>query len=182
MGRRGRQSLKDETIFFVTTTVVRFAQVFTKDKYCDILIHNIKHYQKHYKFLILGYVIMPSHFHWIIEVKPEFGTVSDIMRDIKKYSAWDLIEALEKDHRDDLIRLFEEESRGYANQKRKFWMKRFDDEVIRNPEMFRIKLEYIHYNPVKADLVKETELYKYSSARNYMLDDQSVLYVKTTWC
>ena len=181
MGRRGRQSLKEETTFFVTTAVVRFAQVFTKYKYCDILIHNIKHYQNRYKFTILGYVIMPSHFHWIIEVNPQFGTVSDIMRDIKKYSAWDLMKALEKDHQDDLIRLFEQESKGYPKQKRKFWMKRFDDEVIRNPEMFRTKLEYIHYNPVKADLVKEAEQYKYSSARNYILGDQSVLYVETTW-
>lgn len=181
MGRRGRQSLKEETTFFVTTTVVRFAEVFSEDKYCDILIHNIKHYQNQYKFVILGYVIMPSHFHWIVNVENELGTISDIMRDIKKFSAWDLMEAIEKDHRDDLLRLFEQESKDFKNQKRKFWMKRFDDEVIRNPEMLRIKLDYIHYNPVKTELIKEAEQYKYSSARNYILGDQSILYVETTW-
>lgn len=65
MGRRGRKSLSDETTFFVTTTVVSFASVFSQDKYCDMLIHNIKHYQQRYKFKILGYVIMSSHLHWI---------------------------------------------------------------------------------------------------------------------
>jgi putative transposase len=182
MGRRGRESFRDETTFFVTTTVSGFAKVFTKDKYCDILIHNIKHYQDHYNFLILGYVIMPSHFHWIVDIKTELGSISDIMRDIKKYTAWDMMEELEKDNRNELLRLFDQASKGYPRQKRKFWMSRFDDEVIRDPKMFRTKLEYIHYNPVKANLVNEAELYKYSSARNYLLDDQSILYVETTWC
>ena len=95
MGLRGRATLADECFFFVTTTVVNHAPVFTQDKYCDILIHNIKHYQERYKFVVLGYVIMPTHFHWIVEVEPKLGTISDVMRDIKKYSAWDLMEALE---------------------------------------------------------------------------------------
>ena len=180
MGRRGRSSLTDETQYFVTTTVVNFARVFVQDKYCDILIQNIKHYQQRYRFVVLGYVIMPSHFHWIVEVEPAQGTISDIMRDIKKHSAWDLMEALENDRRDDLIQLFTLQGKGYRDQQRKLWMRRFDDEVVRNAGMFRTKLEYIHNNPVKAGMVAKVEDYKYSSARNYILSDQSVLEVDTT--
>ena len=77
--------------------------------------------------------------------------------------------------RQDIIQQFKSEAEGYRDQKRKFWMKRFDDEVIRNPEMMRTKLEYLHSNPVKALLVEKPEDYKYSSARNYILGDQSVL-------
>jgi putative transposase len=181
MGKRGRKSFTDATTFFVTTTVARFADVFTTDKYCDIFIHNIHHYQNRYKFLILGYVIMPSHFHWILDINPALGAISDIMRDIKKYTTWDVMEAMEKDNRDQLMKLFEQASVGYPDQKRKFWMNRFDDEIIRNQEMFRTKLEYIHNNPVKANLVDEAEEYKYSSARNYLLNDQTVLFVETSW-
>jgi putative transposase len=179
MGTRGRQSIQDVTTFFITTTVVNFARVFTADKYCDILISNIRHYQEKYAFKIFGYVVMPSHFHWIVEVNPARGTVSDIMRDLKKYSAWDLLEALRNDHRNDLVWLFEQYAEGFPNQKRKFWTKRFDDVVIRNRDMFRGILEYIHHNPVKAGLVEEAVLYKYSSARNYFLGDHSVLFVDT---
>jgi len=60
-------------------------------------------------------------------------------------------------------------------------MQRFDDEVIRNREMFLTKLRYIHNNPVKAGLVENPEDYKYSSARNYMFGDHSVIFVKTEW-
>lgn len=181
MGLRGRSSFADETTYFVTTTVVGFAPVFREDCYCDILIRNIKHYQQRYKFKIFGYVIMPTHFHWIVEVQPKIGTISDVMRDLKKFSAWDLMEALENNGKMNFVRLFRGAARETRDQKRKFWMKRFDDEVIRNVAMLRTKLQYIHNNPVRAGLAANPEDYKYSSARNYFSVDHSVLYVDTHW-
>ena len=179
MGRRGRAILAGESFFFVTTTVVRWTNVFSDERCCDILLHNIRHYQVRYKFAVLGYVIMPSHFHWIVEVDPTFGTISDIMRDIKKFSAWDIMEELQMQGHSALLGLFRNEAEGYSDKKRKFWRERFDDEVIRNQQMFLAKLTYIHNNPVKAGLVERAEDYKYSSARNYILGDHSVLFVDT---
>lgn len=180
MGRRGRFNLTDESIFFVTTTVVGFTRVFTKDTYCDFLIRNILHYQKKYHFIILAYVIMPSHFHWIIIVNRQYGTISDIMRDIKKYSAWDVMEEIEKTD-NNLSEIFREAAKDFHKHKRKFWMQRFDDEVIRNEKMFWTKLHYIHNNPVEAGLVRRPEDFKYSSACNYASGDQSVLFVDTNY-
>jgi REP element-mobilizing transposase RayT len=95
MGRKGRLNLSDEQFFFVAATVVNLNKVFLRNIFCDILIINIRRYQRRYKFTIIAYVIMPSHFHWIVQVKPKLGTISDIMRDIKKYSAWDIMDAIE---------------------------------------------------------------------------------------
>ncbi|RPI06610.1 MAG: hypothetical protein EHM64_02410 [Ignavibacteriae bacterium] len=183
MGLRGRQLLKGEEFFFITTTVVHHAKVFIKKEYCDILLHNIRYYQQRYKFEILGYATMPSHLHWIIEIKSSQGSVSDIMRDVKKYSAWDIMEAIEHDGQTNLIKLFEDSAylSNSHSQKRKFWMPRFDDEVIHNEGMLLTKLGYIHNNPVKAGLVENPEDYIFSSARNYILDDHSVINIKTDW-
>jgi hypothetical protein len=41
MGRRNRSFLTNESIFFVTTTVIGFNHVFTNDDTCKILINNI---------------------------------------------------------------------------------------------------------------------------------------------
>jgi len=180
MGRRGRLYLVDENIFFVTTTVVEFTRVFSKDIYCDILIRNIIHYRKKYHFRIIAFAIMPSHFHWIVEIERKYGTISDIMRDIKKYSAWDIMEEIERTE-ESLLNVFKESAIGFKNHKRKLWMQRFDDEVIRNEKMFWIKLHYIHNNPVEAGLVLKPEDYKYSSARNYVCGDHSVLFVDTEY-
>jgi REP element-mobilizing transposase RayT len=186
MGLRGRANLTGEYLFFVTTTVVGFTKVFVKSTCCDILVNNIKHYQNKYKFEILTYVIMPTHLHWIIMINPEFGTVSDIMRDIKKYSAWDIMEIIEKEDKD-LIKIFYYEGLKFTKHKRKFWMQRFDpacrhrDEIIRNEKMFWTKLHYIHRNPVEAGLVDRAEKYKYSSAGNYINNDHSILRVDTSY-
>jgi putative transposase len=164
------------SIFFVTTTVIRFMNAFADDNACDLLIKNIKHYQKKYKFTILAYVIMPSHFHWIVLVDKKHGTISDIMRDIKKYSAWDIMEYLTK-RESGFEAEFKEAAEDYEGQKRKFWMPRFDDKVIRNEKMFWAKLHYIHNNPVEAGIVRRPEEYKYSSARDYLFGAQSQLEV-----
>lgn len=177
MGLRGRTNLSDETFFFITTTVVKFLDVFKYPECCELLIKSILHYQKRYQFKILGYVIMPSHFHWIIQVDPVYGSVSDLMRDIKKYSAWDIMDLIE--NQTDFSKVFYNEAVEYSDQKRKFWMKRFDDNVIRTKKEFYEQLKYIHNNPIKAGLVWKPEDYKYSSARNYLLGDQSVLFVNT---
>ncbi len=81
-----------------------------------------------------------------------------------------------------MVMIFHEEAQAYASQSRRFWKARFDDEVIRNEEMLRTKLAYIHNNPVKAGLVNQAEDYPYSSARAYFLADHSGLQVETAWC
>jgi putative transposase len=179
MGRRGRNNLVDESFFFITTTVVKFIPIFKDLIFCDILISNIKHYKLKYGFDVLGYVIMPTHFHWIIEVNRKLGSVSDIMRDIKKFTAWQIFDELEKRNEGTLLESFKDAANGIKDQEKKVWMKRFDDEVIRDQKMFWTKLNYIHKNPVKAGIVLKAEDYKYSSARNYAFNDHSVLEVNT---
>ncbi len=181
MGRRGRATLADEHFFFVTTTVVEYARVFAEDKYCNILIGQIKHWQVHFGFIILGYVIMPSHFHWIVRVEPARGTISDVMREIKSHAAWMIMDEIERDRRSDFSSLFASAGRGYADQRRRFWVKRFDDQVVRTQQMFMAKLSYIHNNPVKAGIVESAEEYKYSSARNYIHGDHSVIDIDTSY-
>ena len=136
MGRRGRSNLAEEQFYFATTTVVKFTPIFTNHHYCDILISNIKHYREKYKFTVLGYVIMPSHFHCILIVNPKYGTVSDIMRDIKKFTAWQIFDTLEENGNNATLQIFKESAEGLKDQRKKLWMKRFDDEVIRNQQMF----------------------------------------------
>ena len=181
MGRRGRNNLSEERFFFITTTVVKHIPVFNNYNFCYILISNIKHYRKKYKFVVLGYLIMPSHFHGIVIVNPKYGTISDIMRDIKKFTAWKIFYYLTDRNNRKLLEIFEESAKGLRNQSKKLWMPRFDDEAIRDQQMFWTKLNYIHNNPVKAGLVSRAEEYRYSSARNYISGDHSILEVDTEY-
>jgi putative transposase len=52
-----------------------------------------------------------------------------------------------------------------------------DDLIITNDDTFQQKIDYIHMNPVRAGLVNNPEDWLYSSARNYFLNDNSIIEV-----
>ena len=49
----------------------------------------------------------------------------------------------------------------------RFWQEGNDAQGIYLNEYFEQKLNYIHYNPVKAEIVNRPEDYRYSSAIDY---------------
>ena len=55
------------------------------------------------------------------------------------------------------------------------WQEGFHPELIQSDDMLVQKIEYIHYNLVKRGYVDEAEHWRYSSARNFMLNDHSVI-------
>lgn len=56
-------------IHFVTTRTWKGATYFKSEQNCLILLKNITHYREKHEFKLLGYVIMPDHFHVLIEPK-----------------------------------------------------------------------------------------------------------------
>ena len=56
-------------------------------------------------------------------------------------------------------------------------MRRYDDLIIISDKQFRIKLEYIHNNPVKAGLVTTAIEWPYSSARDWLTNEEGVIKV-----
>ena len=68
-----------------------------------------------------------------------------------------------------------EEGRG---NKYKVWQEGFHPIGIDTAKFFQEKLEYLHNNPVRKGFVEEPEQWRYSSARNYLLDDHSIITVE----
>jgi len=173
MGRRGREKFdKFGHFYFVTTTVNCFEKVFSlNDKYYDILIDSLKYQIDQHKANLFAYVLMPNHIHLILHL-PEGESLSDFMRDFKRHTSITIRDELKKNGELDLIdNLIQESGHGGF----KLWMDRFDDLVIFSDKVFQTKVDYIHNNPVKAGLVKKVTDWKYSSARNFYLNNNSVI-------
>ena len=175
MPHRGRSYAVEEAVWFVTTTIASFTKVFTEDRYFQIAMDNLKLYREKYKFLLLGYVIMPEHVHFLIYAFPRLGPISNIMRDWKWSVAFDIKKECQQYGRNDLLNQFHFNARRSGRRGFQIWMPRFDDVLIYSKEQYGIKLNYIHNNPVKRGLVDNPEDWKYSSARNYLLGDHSVI-------
>lgn len=163
-------------LFFVTTTVVNFTKVFNENRYSQVVIDNLNFYRERYGFKLIAYVIMPEHLHLIVWTK-ENTSISSIMRDFKKYTSVQIKRKLLADNNKKLISIFQKNASGYKDQEFKLWMDKFDRLVIYTPEVLQQKVDYIHFNPVRRDLVKDMLDWKYSSARNYYLNDHSLIRV-----
>ena len=57
----------------------------------------------------------------------------------------------------------------------KIWQKSFYDRIIRNEKHLNQTIEYIHFNPEKHKFIDDYTKWKYSSYRNYYLDDDSLI-------
>jgi REP element-mobilizing transposase RayT len=160
-----------DKLYFVTFTVIRWLDVFTRNIYKDIFLESLKYCQKYKGLEVCAYCIMTSHVHLIIGRNKE-PALESIVRDIKKYTAVKIIEAIKNNpgesRRELFLWLFEKAGRNNTNNTRyQFWQQHSHPIELASNEMIDQRLNYIHNNPVEAGIVLSPEHYLYSSAINY---------------
>jgi len=119
-------------LYFVTTTVIDWLDVFTRPAYKHIVLESLRYCQQHKSLDIYAWVLMTNHLHVIVGLR-EGGVTGDVMRDFKI----------------------------------KFWQDGSYIERIDSCEFYRQKVDYVHMNPVRQEIVERPEEYLYSSARDY---------------
>ena len=72
-------------LYFVTITTIGWVDIFTRRLYQDIVTDSIIYCQKNKGLQLYCYCIMPSHVHII--ASREEGTLNDLMRDMKSFTA-----------------------------------------------------------------------------------------------
>jgi putative transposase len=156
--------------YFVTLTVVGWVDVFTRRNHKLLLIESLKYCQQNKGLVIFGYCLMPSHLHMIVRSEGEH-TLSDILRDFKKYTSKAIIKQIEQEpesRREWMMELFAKAGVPLKKIKDyKFWQDGNQAKEIFGNEFLFEKLGYIHYNPVEEMIVSQPEDYLFSSARNY---------------
>jgi REP element-mobilizing transposase RayT len=156
-------------IYFVTLTIVRWIDLFTRPEFKHILIDALSHCQNEKGLVIYAYVVMPSHLHMIVSTKKT--PLSAILRDIKKFTSKKFIKEMNffnESRKEWLLEAFKSE----ANKVKritsfKVWKDGNHPVELEGNAMIDQRLEYIHNNPVESEIVDEPESYLYSSARDY---------------
>lgn len=103
------------------------------------------------------------------------ASVSDILRDFKKFTSKRIMAELETDPQESRREWMLDRFRfAGANDKKiskyGFWQEGNHPELIYLHDFFLQKLNYIHNNPVKQEIVARQEDYLYSSAVSYAGD------------
>ncbi len=163
------QIKNQEGAYFLTLQVVGWIDIFTRQKYRDIIIQNLKYCQEHKGLSIFAYVIMSNHLH--ILVQSQTGTLSNTIRDFKSYTSKVILSTVENEmesRKEWMMNYFEHAAQAHErNRNYQFWTHENHAEQIYSDKFIRQKLNYIHMNPVRAGIVRKPEEYIYSSASNY---------------
>jgi len=154
---RRRLDLNGKAIAFLTTTVVDWKPILTQKPIPEIIRTQLFETAKFYNAHVVAYVIMPSHIHFLIDFD-RIEKMPKFMWSFKTLTSRKIKETANQDF-----------IREYMNKgKFHFWKPRYDDLIIVSEKQLRIKLDYIHNNPVKAKLVDVAGDWEYSSARNWL--------------
>jgi putative transposase len=153
--------------YFITFTLVEWQHLFHITQFAKIIIDSIKYCQANKELELLGYCIMPSHIHLI--VRSEKNSLGSVIRDLKKYTAYQITQELAKNPNFlPILDTFATHAQKIKRNKTyKVWQDGYHPMVITSNRIFYQKLKYIHDNPVKAGLASSPEQFMYSSARNY---------------
>lgn len=157
---------------FLTFTVCGWIDLFSRQVYRDIVLDALRFAQSNNQVILYGYVIMSNHIHLIAKADEyQKKTLSDIIRDFKKFTHRKMIPIIESDiesRRQWMLHQFTYYgSSNPNNESKQIWSNDNHPEICYSNEFTFIKLRYIHENPVRAGIVRKPEDYIYSSAPNY---------------
>ena len=172
---RSRYRIIDpDGIYFITSTIVEWIPVFTKREYFEIIVDSLKFAKKKKDLKLYSFVILDNHFHLIISA----DEISKTVQGIKAYTAKQIIKLLRSQRKYWLLNQLRLYKKGFKTTSTyQVWQEGFHPKLIRGSRMFYQKMNYIHNNPVKLGLVDRPEHWRYSSARNILLGDHSIIII-----
>jgi putative transposase len=135
---------------FITTVTFRRLPLFLQEENILLFNNTLLNVQQLYSFVLYAYVLMPDHFHWIIQLPNNFNNFSKIVQSFKRNFTLNYKKA------------------NHINTSITLWQKRFWDHVIRNEQDLQNHVDYIHWNPVKHNVVEVPSIYKFSSFSKFV--------------
>jgi putative transposase len=166
MPRGLRRYYGADQLHFITCSCYHRLPLLRFPRNRDRILSVLEQTRKRYRFVVVGYVVMPEHIHLLLS-EPELGTPSTVMQVLKQRTARALLPKMKPcDPRQS--NLF-----GETPERAPFWQTRFYDFNVRTEKKRVEKLRYMHRNPVKRGLGRQ--------ARGLALEQLSLLSSGRTW-
>jgi putative transposase len=123
---------------------------------------------------------MPDHIHLVLWPQ-DANIVTEFMRDFKRFTSGRITRQAKLEDETYWLAKFEEAGLETDRADYKVWQDSFWEQCIYTEDFLRQKLNYIHLNPVRAGIVKDSAEYPYSSYRNYYLGDKQFIEIDSQW-
>lgn len=153
-------------LHFITCSCYRRRPLLGTTRRRDLFLKILEQTRQRYQFVVVGYVVMPEHFHLLIS-EPEKGDPSLVMKVVKQRFA----RRVRKRRGEEQMDLWAEDEPKHV------WQKRFYDFNVYTERKRVEKVRYMHRNPVKRGLVESPEQWAWSGFRAYAYGEQGLLRV-----
>lgn len=139
-----RRYLNEGNIYFLTHVTYNRQNILIN--HFNLLWESINRYQQKANFELIAWVVLPDHIHMIID--PKENNLSTLMKKIKLSFS---------------MKCLKEQNLKSG----KVWQNRFWDHIIRDQNDMNRHIDYIHYNPVKHQVINSPFEWKYSTINEY---------------
>lgn len=169
-----KHTIKKNTSYYLTLTIVGWIDVFTRENHKNAIIESLRYCIKTKGLNVYAYCLMTNHLHLIVNCN-EPNNLSDVIRDFKRHTVKAIISQITNEpesRREWMLQLFKDEAdKTKRNKIYKFWQTGNHAIELYSEKFVWEKINYIHNNPVNEKYVKEPYEWIYSSASNYWLED-----------
>lgn len=164
---------------FITLVVTDWVDLFIRDVYCKVIDDSLNYAIENKGIVVHAYVYMSSHIHLIVSSNDV--PLTEFVRDFKKYTAGEFIKLIDsslESRKEWLLAKFSyAANRIVRGGEYKIWKDGFHPVLLDTPHKIQQRVEYIHKNPVDAQIVFHERDYVNSSYRMYE-EPREVCYVK----
>ena len=164
-------------LHFITASTYRRARLFDSDRFRRHFIATLDALRRELEFKVVGYVLMPEHFHLLLWPSPR-ANPSQIVQRLKartaKFTLSNLAAHPEHPGCAKMLSALTLPASVHLHGPHRLWQRRFYDLNIWSEKKRREKLDYMHNNPVKRRLVASPHLWPWSSFRFFFLLDASI--------
>ena len=140
-------------LHYVTGNVDKRRQIFRDEANCIAFLEEVQTLKNKHEARLICFVVMPDHFHLV--VNPRDGDIQTWIGELKSFSAKRLVQA---------------NPNGFFRKpdgENQVWQESFKSLALWSGWLIWQKINYIHRNPIRANLVKSAIDYRWSSFKSF---------------
>jgi putative transposase len=141
-----KHSLEPSAAYFITSVTYNRQPFFQDHTASRLLLITLQYYKYYLDYRLYAFVIMPDHFHMLLQPAHEYP-LPTIMNKVKGN--------------------FSNKYNRLKGRQGTVWQAGYYDEGIRDYQGLIKRIEYIHNNPVRAQLTTSPDQYEFSSYGYY---------------
>jgi REP element-mobilizing transposase RayT len=173
------KSKEQNLVHYVTGVTYGRVPIFRDDKTCSLFIEALSETRLKDPFKLIGYVLMPDHFHLL--VNPIDLNITTVVGKLRGRAASKILKCFRA--RDDgyvlnRLKLVRPLASGQTHA---VWLQDFSSIDVWSHKFIRQKLNYIHMNPVRAGLCDHPAKWRWSSYHAYLPHESGAVPLEIDW-